>query len=139
MPREPRNIELFVEDKDKMESVVTRMKVDDSGGRSKNKELLLNDLYIDPIGYQVKIGQKEIDLTVKELNLLYLFARHVGKVVKRSEILQVISTPNMSDQERSINIIICRLRKKLEVNPHRPRLLVSVKGLGYRLKEQKPM
>ena len=119
-----------------MEGAVTMMKVDDPGGRSENEELLLNDLYIDPIGYQVKMGQKAIDLSVKEFNLLYLFARHVGKVVRRSEILQVISTPNMSDPDKSINIMICRLRKKLEVNPHRPRLLVSVKGLGYRLKEQ---
>ena len=119
-----------------MEDTATMMKVDDPGAGSGNRELLLNDLYIDPIGYQVKMGPKEIDLSVKEFNLLYLFARHVGKVVKRSEILQVISTPNMSDQDRSINIMICRLRKKLEVNPHRPRLLVSVKGLGYRLKEK---
>ena len=106
------------------------------GGRAENEELVLNNLYLDPIGFQVKMGQKEIDLTVKEFNLLYLFARHVGKVVRRSEILQVILTPNMSDPDKSINIMICRLRKKLEVSPHRPRLLVLVKGLGYRLKEQ---
>jgi DNA-binding response OmpR family regulator len=62
-----------------MESVVTRMKVDDSGGGSKNEELVLNNLYLDPIGFQVKMGQKEIDLTVKEFNLLYLFAHHVGR------------------------------------------------------------
>jgi hypothetical protein len=41
-----------------MEGAVTMMKVDDPGGRSENEELLLNDLYIDPIGYQVKMGPK---------------------------------------------------------------------------------
>ena len=35
-----------------------------------------NDLYIDPIGYQVKVGQKEIELTLNEFNLLYLFANN---------------------------------------------------------------
>ena len=113
-----------------------RLKIESSNARSKQEELLLNDLYIDPVGYQVKMGQTEIDLTVKEFDLLYLFARNRGKVVSRSEILQVISTPNMTDEEGSINIMICRLRKKLEANPHRPRRLVSDRGLGYRLKEQ---
>ena len=56
--------------------------------QSPQQAFLLNDLYIDPIGYQVKLGQREIDLTLKEFNLLYLFASNRGKVVRRSEILQ---------------------------------------------------
>ena len=113
-----------------------RLIIDGSDTRSKQGELLLNDLYIDPVGYQFKMGQTEIDLTVKEFDLLYLFIRNRGKVVKRSEVLKVISTPGMLDEEGAINVMICRLRKKLEANPHRPRRLVSVRGLGYRLKEQ---
>jgi len=114
----------------------TRTKLDGTDTRITQKELLTNDLYIDPVGYQVKMGQREIDLTVKEFDLLYLFAQNRGKVVKRSEILRVISTPSMVDEEGAINIMVCRLRKKLEDNPHRPRRLVSVRGLGYRLREQ---
>jgi DNA-binding response OmpR family regulator len=94
-----------------------------------------NDLYIDPIGYQVKLGQKEIELTLNEFNLLYLFASNRGKVVKRSELLQAISTPGIVNEDRAINVMICRLRKKIETDPHRPRRIVSVRGLGYRLKE----
>ncbi len=115
---------------------LTQSKTDGSDVRGKQEELLSNDLYIDPVGYQVKMGKKEIDLTVKEFDLLYLFARNKGKVVKRSEILQVISTPSMNDEQGAINLMIYRLRKKLEPNPHRPRRLVSVRGLGYRLREQ---
>jgi two-component system OmpR family response regulator/two-component system alkaline phosphatase synthesis response regulator PhoP len=95
----------------------------------------LNDLYIDPIGYQVKLGQKEIDLTLKEFDLLYLFAINRGKVVRRSELLQFISVQDSADGDRAINIMICRLRKKIESDPRHPRRLVSVRGLGYRLKE----
>ena len=96
---------------------------------------MLNDLYIDPIGYQVKLGQKEIDLTLKEFDLLYLFAINRGKVVRRSELLQFISVQDNADGDRAINIMICRLRKKIESDPRHPRRLVSVRGLGYRLKE----
>jgi DNA-binding response OmpR family regulator len=94
-----------------------------------------NDLYIDPIGYQVKVGQKEIELTLNEFNLLYLFANNRGKVVKRSELLHAISTPGIVNEDRAINVMICRLRRKIEIDPHRPRRIVSVRGLGYRLKE----
>ena len=46
--------------------------------QSPQQAFLLNDLYIDPIGYQVKLGQREIDLTLNEFNLLYLFASNRG-------------------------------------------------------------
>jgi len=109
--------------------------MDGSDTRVKPQALLLNDLYIDPIGYQVKLGQKEIELTLKEFNLLFLFASNRGKVIRRSEILQAILTPVIADQEKTINVMICRLRKKIEADPHHPKRLVSVRGLGYRLKE----
>ena len=102
--------------------------------RIKQETLLMNDFYIDPVGYQVKLGKTEIDLTVKEFELLYLFVSKKGMVVRRSEILQTISTSGQMDKDGAINVEICRLRKKIEVDPHRPRRLVSVRGVGYRLK-----
>ena len=109
--------------------------MDKSVIQSPQQAFLLNDLYIDPIGYQVKLGQREIDLTLNEFNILYLFASNRGKVVRRSEMLQAISASAMVDENRAMNVMICRLRKKIEADPHHPRRLVSVRGLGYRLKE----
>jgi DNA-binding response OmpR family regulator len=100
----------------------------------KQEALIMNDFYIDPVGYQVKLGKTEIDLTVKEFELLYLLVSKKGMVVRRSEILQTISTSDQMDKDGAINVEICRLRKKIEVDPHRPRRLVSVRGVGYRLK-----
>ena len=100
----------------------------------KQEALLLNDFYIDPIGYQVKLGQMEIDLTAKEFELLYLFVSKKGMVVRRSEILKIISTSGQLNTNGAINVEICRLRKKIEADPHRPKRLVSVRGIGYRLK-----
>ena len=94
----------------------------------------MNDFYIDPVGYQVKLGKTEINLTVKEFDLLYLFVSKKGMVVRRSEILQILSTSGQMNKDGAINVEICRLRKKIEVDPHRPRRLVSVRGVGYRLK-----
>ena len=102
--------------------------------RLKKEALLMNDFYIDPEGYQVKLGKREIDLTVKEFELLYLFVSKKGMVVRRMEILQTISTSGQMDKDGAINVEIYRLRKKIEADPHRPRRLVSVRGIGYRLK-----
>jgi len=102
----------------------------------KQEAVLLNDLYIDPIGYQVKLGKTELDLTLKEFELLYLLVCNRGKVVRRSEILKVVTTGGKVDQAKAINIIICRRRKKIEVNPHRPKRIITVSRLGYKLREQ---
>ena len=114
----------------------TRLKMDGTDIRSKSGRIIIKrPLHRSRrLSGQVRKNGNRFD--GKEFDLLYLFARNRGKVVKRSEVLQVISTPGMSDEDGAINIMICRLRKKLEANPHRPRRLVSVRGLGYKLKEQ---
>ena len=109
--------------------------MDGSDKESKLKIITLKDLYLDPNGYQVKLGQNELELTVKEFNLLYIFASNVGKLVRRSQICQIIMNPSIVNEDRAINVAICRLRKKIEITPHCPRRLISVRGLGYRLKE----
>ena len=106
----------------------------DTEARSKQEALLLNDFYIDPIAYQVIMGKTEIDLTVKEFELLYFFVSKKGMVVRRSEILRHISTSGQINKDGAVNVEICRLRKKIEADPHRPKHLVSVRGIGYRLK-----
>ena len=98
------------------------------------KPFLSNDLYVDPTGYQVKLGQREIDLTLKEFNLLYLLISHKGKVVRRSEILQTVSASGLVNEEGALNVMVCRLRKKIESFPHQPKRIVLVRGLGYRFK-----
>ena len=53
----------------------TRLKIDGTDSGAKPRELLLNDLYIDPVGFRVKRGTTDIDLTVKEFELLYSFVK----------------------------------------------------------------
>jgi DNA-binding response OmpR family regulator len=113
-----------------------RMQMNGPDTLLKQEAVLLNGLYIDPIGYQVKLGKTELDLTLKEFELLYLLVCNRGEVVRRSEILKVVATGGKVDQAKAINIMICRLRKKIEVNPHRPKRIITVSRLGYKLREQ---
>ena len=93
----------------------------DSATLLQQEALLLNDFYIDPVGYEVKKGKTEINLTVKEFELLYLFVSKKGMIVRRSEILQTISSSGQISKDGAINVEICRLRKKIEADPHHPR------------------
>ena len=79
--------------------------------------------------------ETEIQLTSRELDLLRIFVANKGRIVKRLDIIHEISRAGTVYKERSINRIICRLRKKIEADPHHPKRLVSVRGLGYRLKD----
>ena len=92
--------------------------------------------YLTDTEHLVNALKTELDLTLKEFELLYLLVCNRGKVVRRSEILKVVTTGGKVDQAKAINIIICRRRKKIEVNPHRPKRIITVSRLGYKLREQ---
>ena len=76
---------------------------------------------------------EEIKLTKGEFDLLSVLARNLGKVVGRAELLTVLSSREWSGTERSVDVLISRLRRKLGDDPRRPRRLMTVHGTGYRL------
>ncbi len=75
----------------------------------------------------LKCRNEEITLTTSEANLLTIFCKNFGKIVTRAEICQKISVTN----ERSIDVLIGRLRGKIEQNAKHPTHLKSVRGSGY--------
>ncbi len=73
-----------------------------------------------------------IHLTSAEHTLLVCLARHAGSAVSRSELAACL--PGDSENERSIDVQITRLRKKIEAEPSRPLYIQTVRGLGYILR-----
>jgi two-component system response regulator RegX3 len=94
-----------------------------------------NSILIDTAGHQVKVGQTEIYLTLKEFDMLLFFVKNKGRVISRSELKQKVWGSGQLDSNRTIDVHICRLREKIEQNPHLPKRLISIRGLGYKLKE----
>ncbi len=95
---------------------------------------MVNDLYIDPLYHQVKLGDIEINLTLTEFYLLLLLARKLGHVVSRRELLEQIWGYGRLESDRTLYVHMCRLRKKIEPDPDHPERLLVVRGLGYKLK-----
>ena len=73
----------------------------------------------------------EIPLTAMEFNLLKVFARNRGRVLNRDQILEQAHDRSWDPFDRSIDIRISRLRRKIEANPEKPAIIRTVRGIGY--------
>ena len=74
---------------------------------------------------------REIPLTSMEFDLLKVFAEHPGKALSRDRILTLTRNREWDPYDRSIDIRIARLRRKLEADPGHPQLIRTVRGVGY--------
>ena len=93
------------------------------------------ELIIDPEKRHVTVDGKTVDLTAKEYDLLYYFARHPGRVFQRSQLLDSVWGYGHDGYEHTVNSHINRLRAKIEKNPAQPRHILTVWGVGYKFAE----
>jgi DNA-binding response OmpR family regulator len=84
----------------------------------------------------VRLDERELDLTAREFDLLWHFAKSPGRVYTRMELLEEIWGYGHDGYEHTVNSHINRLRAKLEENPSKPRWLCTVWGVGYKFKAQ---
>ena len=94
------------------------------------------DLVIDRTRGQVRRGNQTLNLTPTEFRLLVFLAQHPGQALSRSQILDTVWGYEADvDGERAVNVHIRRLREKVELDPSRPSLILTVPGIGYRLSQ----
>ena len=95
--------------------------------------LTLGSLVIDFSRLEVLGGDPGLHLTPREFSILSYLAERRGSVVHRSELLREVWGYPQEPRTRAVDFAIKRLREKIEVNPHLPRFIHSVRGDGYRL------
>jgi two-component system, OmpR family, response regulator RstA len=93
----------------------------------------LGDLRIDPSRRVVELQAREVETTTAEFDMLWLLAQHAGKVLSRKEIFEILLGFPYDGLDRSIDLRVSRLRRKLGDDPEKPRLIKSVRGVGYLL------
>ncbi len=98
--------------------------------------LYAGDLVIDRGRGQVQRGSQVISLTPTEFRLLVFLAQHPRQALSRVQILDAVwgHAPDV-DNERAVNVHVRRLREKIELDPSRPSLILTVPGIGYRLSQ----
>ena len=99
---------------------------------SDSNQIAVVDLVIDLDGGVVMRGREELSLTPTEFRLLVYLARNRGVALARSQILEQIWGYNDVESEKTVNVHIRRLRKKVEIDPSKPKLILTVPGVGYR-------
>ncbi|MGH4038810.1 MAG: response regulator transcription factor [Sphaerochaeta sp.] len=102
-------------------------------------KLQFGDLVVDYAKHQVTVRDKILNLTVKEFELLDLFARNPGRVFSRADLLNTIWGYNFEGYEHTVNTHINRLRNKLEIDPSKPKYLLTVWGMGYKFSEKEAL
>jgi two-component system response regulator MprA len=106
-----------------------------SGAGAPGQTLRYSDLTLDPVAHQVKRGDREIELTRTEFLLLELFMLHPRQVLTRSVIFERVWGYDFGPDSNSLEVYVSYLRRKLEAAGE-PRLLHTVRGVGYVLREQ---
>ena len=87
---------------------------------------------LDLASHQLLDGaDREIPITTMEFDLLKVFAEHPGKALSRDRILTLTRNREWDPYDRSIDIRIARLRRKVEADPENPQVIRTVRGVGY--------
>jgi DNA-binding response OmpR family regulator len=106
-----------------------------TGVRRASEPLRLGDLVIDFRHHEAHRGEERVELSAREFRLLAFFASRRGEVVSRDSLLDAVWEYRNAPVTRTVDMHIAKLRKKIEPDPHEPRHLVTVHGLGYKLVE----
>jgi two-component system response regulator MtrA len=95
--------------------------------------IVVGDLEIDPAGFTVRKGGADVALTATEFRLLLELASRPGQVFTRELLVQRVWDYEYLGDAHMVDVAIQRLRAKVEDDPARPRLITTVRGVGYRL------
>jgi DNA-binding response OmpR family regulator len=98
--------------------------------------LTVGDLSIDPLAHIVTLNGQSIDLPPREFDLLYALALEAGHVISTNDLLARVWGAEYDGEPQVVYVHMRWLREKLEDDPNRPRRLLTVRGVGYKLEPQ---
>jgi two-component system alkaline phosphatase synthesis response regulator PhoP len=119
--------------------LVARVKALLRRGRSSDAgdaALVFRRLRLDPQARRVWKDAALVELTPLEFDLLYALARYRGRVFSREQLIEQVWGYDYYGEDRVVDVHLWRLRKKIEDNAATPRLVVTVRGAGYRFEDE---
>lgn len=96
--------------------------------------LKAGDLTLDVNQYEARLGDKLLNLSPKEFELLRFLMEHPGQVFSRQTLLDRVWGEDKYIEERTVDVHIHWLREKIEPNPRKPKYLLTVRGVGYKFR-----
>jgi two-component system, OmpR family, response regulator RegX3 len=113
----------------RMKAVLRRSSAD---AASADGVLEAGGVRLDPDRFEVTVNGKQVHLPRKEFELLELLMENVGRVLSRETLLDRIWGPEYFGDTRTLDVHVKRLRAKCEEDPHNPKHLITIRGLGYK-------
>ncbi|MGN6129274.1 MAG: response regulator [Nocardioidaceae bacterium] len=106
--------------------------------RGSEPELVPNALEVGPVRMDVErhvvsVRGEDVKLPLKEFELLEMFLRNAGRVLTRGQLIDRVWGSDYVGDTKTLDVHVKRLRSKIEPDPSAPALLVTVRGLGYKL------
>ena len=101
-----------------------------------DQALRFGTLWIDPQARRVEVDGEEKQLTVKEFDLLWAFARHPHQVLSRSQLLDLVWGTAEYIDPSTVTVHVHRLREQIELDPDEPHYIHTVWGVGYRFEPE---
>lgn len=95
--------------------------------------LQFQDLLIDLVHRRITVEDKEIKLTQTEYEIVRNLAINAGKVMTHKSLLRAVWGPAYEKEVQYLRVYIGQIRRKLELDPSRPRHIITEPGVGYRL------
>ncbi|HUD82420.1 MAG TPA: response regulator transcription factor [Candidatus Saccharimonadales bacterium] len=102
-------------------------------GQAADAEIVVGELRVNPATRRAVLGDKTLELTALEFDLLACLARARGRVKSREELVEAVAERNYDVFDRSVDVHVWSLRKKLGDDPKHPRFIRTFRSVGYML------
>ena len=96
----------------------------------------VSDLVVDLNRHQVRITDRNIDLTPTEFDIISILIQNAGKVVTQRQLIHKVWGAAYEDEARLLRVNISNLRRKIEPNPNQPTFILTELGVGYRMRDE---
>ena len=101
-------------------------------GTARKRPITVGPLTLDPAARTVTKRDEPVELAAKEFDLLHLLMTNAGQVCTREQIMDEVWDPHWFGPTKTLDVHVSWLRKKIEDDPSNPRLITTVRGVGFR-------
>jgi len=95
--------------------------------------LQVDDIALDPERHEVRIRGEQVQLPLKEFELLHVLLANAGRVITREQLIDRVWGSDYVGDTKTLDVHVKRLRSKVEGDPAHPERIVTIRGLGYKL------
>jgi two-component system, OmpR family, response regulator RegX3 len=124
----------------RLRALLRRAAMDHVGPAPTNgsRSLVVGDVVLDPDEHMVTVGGQQVNLPLKEFELLFLLLSNVGRVLPRELLIDRVWGADYVGDTKTLDVHIKRIRAKIEPDPARPERIVTIRGLGYKYERPAP-